>query len=603
MKLKLKRIKELFLLGFEYIKQNGFGYTAKKTAAFFKRRFGAKRGRYLPTKKALKRREQAVKNGECADWVKISVCVPLYNTPQKYLLQLLKSVTGQIYPNWQLCLADASDDENAARIKAVIDAEKDERISYIKIENKDIATNTNAAAALADGEYIALADHDDVLAPHALFETAKAINKTNAEFLYSDEALFRNNIKNTIVGHFKPDYNYSYLLSCNYICHLACFKTELFNKIGGLRRQCSGSQDHDLFLRLIEITGTAYHIPKVLYYWRVHKNSTSGGTAAKPYVEQAAKLAIKDHLERMHINAAVENGLFPSTYRVKYQNETYPQVSVLIPTCEHTDDLEKTLSSIYEKNDYPNFETLILENNSKSEQTFEYYKTLPERYKNCTVHYYDGAFNYSAINNWGEKKANGEYILLLNNDVEVINSGWLSEMVSQCRQSGVGAVGAMLYYPDNTVQHAGIITGLGGYAGHNQKYSKRGKSGYMFRLATVQDLSACTAACLLVRRSVYEELGGLDEGFTVAFNDVDFCLRIREKGYRIVFTPYAELYHYESKSRGADEKDKAKKERFAGEQSRLKNRWGERLLHDEYYNPNLTLDAENFAEAAVLDRS
>ncbi|MDO5602975.1 MAG: glycosyltransferase family 2 protein, partial [Oscillospiraceae bacterium] len=451
-------------------------------------------------------------------------------------------------------------------------------------------------------EYLALLDHDDVLAPHAVYEMSKAIAAGGAAFLYSDEALFKKDIRRPLVGHFKPDYSESYLLSCNYICHLAVFKKELFEKAGGFDSACAGSQDHDLFLRLIEAGGPPVHLPKVLYYWRVHEASTSGGTGAKPYVTAAAIRAIEGHLRRTGAKAAVSEGLFPSTYRVKYQLEKKPLVSVLIPNMDHTGDLEKALSSIYEKTSYRPFEILIAENNSQLPETFAYYEKLPQKYPEARVIYYQGAFNYSAINNFARREAKGEYLLLLNNDVEVISSGWLEEMVGRCSQPGVGAVGAMLYYPDDTVQHAGIITGLGGYAGHNQKYQKRGKSGYMFRLAAAQELSAVTGACMLVRTEAYDEVSGLDEGFTVAYNDVDFCLRLRRAGWRVIFTPYAELYHYESKSRGLDEKDKAKKERFAAEQRRLYNRFGDSLKKDPFYNPNLTLDSEDFAENPVLDR-
>lgn len=602
LKLKLKRIKELFALGKSYIKSEGLGSTCKKTWRFFRRRFGGKRGRFLPTAKALQKRKESIAAGEGSQWPVISILVPLYNTPHRFLKEMLSSVTGQIAPNWQLCLADASDEAHAHEVKAIVDACRDSRIVYQKIENKDIASNTNAAAKLATGSYIGLLDHDDILAPHAIYEMSKAISENGAAFLYSDEALFTKQIQRPTVGHFKPDYSESYLLSCNYICHFAVFRRALFEKVGGFRSECAGSQDHDLFLRLIEENGAPLHLPKVLYYWRVHEQSTSGGTGAKPYVTKAAIRAIQEHLDRTGTAATAEEGLFPSTYRVRYQIEEEPLVSIMIPTMEHIEDLDTVLRSIYEKTTYSNFEVLVVENNSHSRETFAYYQTIPKKYPTARVLYYKDSFNYSAINNFARLEAKGEFLLLLNNDVEVINGDWLTELVGQGMQHDVGAVGAMLYYPDDTIQHAGIITGLGGYAGHNQKYQKRGKSGYMFRLATVQDLSAVTGACMLVRTEAYDEISGLDEGFAVAYNDVDFCLRLRRAGWRIVFTPYAELYHYESKSRGLDEKNKEKAERFNQEKRRLDNRFGDALLHDPFYNPNLTLDSEDFAENAVLDR-
>ena len=605
MNLKLKRIKELFILGFSYIKSEGFFTTIKKTFSFFIRRFGTKKGRFLPTKKALLKRQNFINNENLNDYPLISICVPLYNTPEKYLTQLLQSVTTQIYPKWELCLADASDEQGEIIVKKVLNKFNIDKIKYIKIENSDIATNTNKAVDLAKGDYIALCDHDDILAPHALFEMAMAIKNIKSKFIYSDEALFKNNIKNAIVGHFKPDFSYSYLLSCNYICHLTCFEKELFYQVGGFNKNCNGSQDYDLFLRLIEQTNTAYHIPKVLYYWRVHQNSTSNGVNAKPYVENSAILALQEHLKRRNIKASVEKGLFATTYKVNYEILNNPLVSVIIPNMEHKEDLEKVINSIINKTNYKNVEVVVVENNSKKEQIFDYYTKIQKEHSNIKVVTYkgDGEFNYSKINNYGRTFAKGDFILLLNNDVEVINENWLTEMVSQAMQEDVGAVGAMLYYPDDTIQHAGVITGLGGFAGHNQKYAKRGKSGYMFRLATIQDFSVCTAACLLVKTKVFDNINGLDEEFKVAFNDVDFCLRIRKAGYRIIFTPYAELYHYESKSRGLDEKDKIKKERFKQEQDRLKQIYGESLLNDPFYNINLTLDAENFAESAILDRT
>lgn len=410
------------------------------------------------------------------------------------------------------------------------------------------------------------------------------------------------------MAHFKPDYAPEYLMACNYICHLAVFRKSLFDAIGGERPECDGAQDHDLFLRLIDAmqakdaNAAPLHIPQVLYYWRVHAASTSGGTEAKPYVVKAAQKAVADHLAATGRSGRVEEGIFPGTCHVQWElPEPEPLVSILIPNKDHVDDLEKCLFSLYSKTLYEAFEVIVIENNSTDPATKAYYEKLPDRYANCRVVAYSGGFNFSRINNFGRKFANGKFLLLLNNDIEIISGNWLTQMVAEASQPGVAACGAMLYYPDDTIQHAGIITGLGGYAGHSHKYHKRGGSGYMFRLATVQDYSACTAACLLVRTSAYDAVGGLDEAFTVAFNDVDFCLRLREKGWRIVWTPYAELYHHESKSRGSDEEDPAKKARFAKEQARLYEvHCKQNILHDPYYNPNLSLDYEDFRESGDL---
>ena len=596
---RIRRIKELFGYAFTLARENGIGTMLRRGAGFFKRRFFGKRARYLPDKRAL----AAQRAEDTRKFPVISVCVPFYNTPEKFLRDFMQSLLNQTCPRWELCAADASDAQHP-QVGEYLQklAAQDRRIHYCKIENKGISANTNAAAALATGEYLALADHDDILAPHAVFAMGKSILRTGADFLYSDEALFKKRIDRPMVGHFKPNYAPDYLLCCNYICHLAVFRRSLFEAVGGERSECDGSQDHDLFLRLIDASGKApVHVPHVLYYWRVHAASTSGGVEAKPYVAQAAKKAIRDHIERTGQHGTVKDGLFPSTYKVDWEIPGRPLVSIIIPNKDHTDDLEKCLSSLYAKTSWKKFEVLIIENNSTEQKTFDYYDSLLEKYPGCTVLRYQGNFNFSRINNFGRAHAKGEYLLTLNNDVEIINPDWLTEMLMQASRPGAAICGAMLYYADDTIQHAGIITGLGGYAGHSHKYKKRGGSGYMFRAATVQDLSGVTAACLLVKTSVFDQVGGMDEAFTVAFNDVDFCLRVRDAGYRVIWTPYAQLYHYESKSRGSDEKDPAKKARFEAEHRRLYAVHGRaNILADPYYSPSLTLDREDFSESSDL---
>ena len=611
MNVRLKRAKELAGYAVQLTKDEGLGTMLARGAGFVKRRCFGKKARYLPTKKVLEaqRAELAGQTADSCGLPTISILTPLYNTPEPYLREFLDSFVDQTAPNGQLCLADASDAEHDA-VKRIVEEyqAKNQRIVYKKIENKGIAANTNAAASLATGDYLALADHDDILAPHAMYTMGKAILQLRERgepdgFLYSDEALFSKSIQRPIVAHFKPDYAPDYLLCCNYICHLAVFQKALWDAVGGERPECDGSQDHDLFLRLIEQVGGAAHVPQVLYYWRVHAGSTSGGTEAKPYVATAAKKALADHLARTGRTGTVEDGLFPSTYRVKWDIEGDPKVSILIPNKDHTDDLEKCLQSIWKKTTWDNYEIIVIENNSTDPATFAYYEKAKRRYDGLkVVTYPEKGFNFSGINNFGRKAAAGDYLLLLNNDVEVRNGDWLTELLRQCAHKGGAAIcGAMLYYPDETLQHAGVITGLGGYAGHSHKYKQKGGSGYLFRIATVQDFSAVTGACLLVKASVYDEVGGLDEQFAVAFNDVDFCLRVRDAGYRIAWTPYAELTHYESKSRGGDEKDPAKAARFAAEQQRLYTIHGkENILDDPYYNPNLTRDREDFSESDDL---
>ena len=605
MNLQAKRLKELFGYAKTLTRENGVGPMLARAAGFFKRRFLGKRARYLPCKQAL----AAQRAADVSSFPTISILTPLYNTPQNFLAAFLDSVAAQTSPKWELCLADASDDahpEVGGYAKAR--AAKDPRIKYRKIPNKGIAANTNAAAQMATGAYLALADHDDLLAPHAIFCMGQALQKSNADFVYSDEALFRKTMQTPQVAHFKPDYAPEYLMACNYICHLAVFRKSLFEAVGGERSACDGAQDHDLFLRIIDEmqksdpAAAPLHIPQVLYYWRVHAASTSGGTGAKPYVVKAAQKAVGDHLAATGRHGRVEEGIFPGTCHVVWDlPEPEPLISILIPNKDHAQDLETCLHSLYAKTEYENFEVLVIENNSTEPETFAYYKKLPDRYENARVIHYQGGFNFSRINNFGRRYAQGKYLLLLNNDIEIISGGWLTAMLAEASQPGVAACGAMLYYPDDTIQHAGIITGLGGYAGHSHKYHKRGGSGYLFRLATVQDFSAVTAACLLVRTHVYDAVKGMDEAFTVAFNDVDFCLRVRKAGWRIAWTPYAELYHHESVSRGDDEADPAKKARFAAEQARLYAQHGrETILHDPYYNPNLSLDYEDFRESGDL---
>ena len=597
--LKIKRFQELVALFFTYLKDEGFSGTIKRALGFFKRRLKAKKGRFLPPKEALEVQKNYVPAFENKT---ISVVTALYNTNQVHLKEYIDSFLNQSYQFGQLVLADASDDEHSYVGEYVQSIESD-KIKYVKLNgNFGISGNTNLAVSYAQGDYICLADHDDILSPDALYQMAKAIEETGADFIYSDEALFDSDWTNPIVAHFKPDYSYYYLTNCNYICHLACIRRSIFTLLGGLQSSYDGAQDHDLFLKITEQPDVKiHHIPKVLYYWRVHAQSTSGGVGAKPYVTQNAIKALDDHLARIGVQGKAVEGKFGSTYKIDYALTSQPLVSIIIPNKDQVPVLTKCIDSLYEKTAYRNFEVLVVENNSTDPETFEYYGKIQKEHSNLKVLYYKGGFNFSAINNFAAKQAKGEMYLLLNNDIEIISENWLGEMVSLALQKNVGIVGAMLYYPNDTVQHAGVITGLGGFAGHSHKYHPRGKSGYMFRLSCVQNLSCVTAANLLVTKEAYDAAKGLDEEFTVAFNDVDFCLRIRDMGYQVLFTPYAECYHHESISRGSDKKGE-KKERFEGERNRLKGRFGDSLLRDPFYNPNLTLDMEDFSESRVLPK-
>ena len=524
-----------------------------------------------------------------------SVVVPLYNTPERYLKEMLDSVCTQTYPYWELCLADGSDVEHPEVEKICCDyAKKDSRIRYQKLEkNEGISENTNRAVEMAEGDYIALLDHDDLLHPSALFECAKAV-QDGADFIYSDDMTFEGELSHVLRIHFKPDFSPDYLRSLNYICHLSVYSRELAKHAGKFSDRYNGSQDYDMILRLTEQAKKVVHIPKVLYFWRSHSASVASDIGAKPYCIESAKRALTDHLERIGLKGQVSDSLAPTTYKINYELEDCPLVSILIPNREQKTVLKTCLDSILEKSTYPNYEIVIIENNSISEEIFSYYEEIQKNKRIRVVRWEGEGFNFSALNNFGAQNAWGKYLLLLNNDVEVITPDWIEEMLMYAQRKDVGAVGAKLYYPDGTIQHAGIILGIGGIAGHSHKGYDGRSYGYFNRLTVAQNLSAVTAACLLVRRDVFEQVGGMDETLQVAFNDVDFCLKVRETGYLNVFTPYAELYHYESKSRGV-ENTPEKEARFAREVCLMQERWGQIIQKgDPYYNPNLTLNSEKF---------
>lgn len=527
--------------------------------------------------------------------IKFSIVVPLYNTPIKFLKQMIDSVTNQTYANWQLCLADGSDNQHNY-VEEYVKSITDKRICYKKLtENKGIADNTNECIAMADGDYIALFDHDDLLHPSALFEMMRAICDKDADFVYTDEVTFVGRPNNITIYNFKPDFSPDTLRSYNYICHFTAFKRQLLDEVGGFNREYDGSQDYDLILRLTEKAKNVVHIPKALYFWRSHKTSVASDVSAKPYVVESAKRALAAHLERVGFCGRVEDATVPTTYKIQYDIVGEPLVSIIIPNKDHSDDLKKCLNSVYKKSTYKNFEIIVVENNSTEQKTFEYYKEAEAKYSNLKVITWEKGFNYSAINNFAVKESKGEYVLLLNNDIEIITDDWIEQMLMYAQRSDVGAVGAKLYYDDDTIQHAGVIVGLGGVAGHSHKGFARENPGYMARAAIAQNLSACTAACLMMRKDVYNEVGGLDEGYAVAFNDIDFCMKIRKADYLIVFTPFAEFYHYESKSRG-DEDTPEKRARFNSEIFRFQERWEKELkAGDPYYNPNLSLDSEDFS--------
>ena len=531
--------------------------------------------------------------------IKFSILVPLYNTPEDFLREMIASVQHQSYANWELCLADGSDEQHAQVGRICMElAAKDPRIKYQKLEkNLGISGNTNACIDMAAGDYIGLFDHDDLLHPSALYEDMLAICGQGADFIYTDENTFHDTPRDAYCPHFKPDFAPDTLRANNYICHFTVFARALLDKAGKFRPECDGSQDFDMVLRLTEQARKIVHIPKILYYWRAHKASVASDVGAKPYVIEAAHRAVSDHLKRIGLPGQVLDSAVPSMYRIKYDIPQKELVSIVICTKDHIDDLKKCVDSILEKTTYPNYEIVIVENNSTERETFDYYETLSrhDRIRVVTWKSEVPEFNYSAINNFGVAQSRGKYVLLLNNDTEVISPEWLEEMVMYAQRSDVGAVGVKLIYPDETIQHAGIGIGLLTLAGHYHRNFPRSHPGYMGRLSYAQDVSAVTAACVMLRRDVWDKVGGLDETFKVAFNDVDLCMRVRRAGYLIVFTPFAELYHYESKSRGLDIAPE-KRARFLGEVERFQKRWAKELAAgDPYYNPNFTLDREDFA--------
>lgn len=532
--------------------------------------------------------------------VTFSILVPLYNTPERFLREMIESVTAQTYGKWELCLADGSDDAHdfVGRICQEY-RQKDSRIKYQKLaKNEGISGNTNECYKMATGNYIALFDHDDLLHPCVLFAYMQAICEKDADYIYCDEATFKgNSIDHMITLHFKPDFAPDNLLANNYICHFSVFSRELLESGELFRSQFDGSQDHDMILRLTAKAKHIVHVPRILYYWRSHKGSVASSIDAKTYAIDAAKGAVADHLTKLgYRNFEIESTrAFATIFRIKYELTSRPLVSIIIPNKDHVDDLSRCVESIINLSTYDNYEIVIVENNSETAEIRTYYEEI-SRHPRVQVVEYKGDFNYSKINNFGVQYAKGEYLLLLNNDTEVITPDWMEELLMYALRKDVGVVGAKLYYPDKTIQHAGIVIGLGAHrtAGHTHYRIPEANVGYMGRLCYAQDVTAVTGACMMVSKALYEELGGLDESFTVALNDVDFCLRVREKGLLNIFTPFAELYHYESKSRGSDKKDE-RALRYQQESDRFRVKWADALAKgDPYYNPNFSLDHSDF---------
>lgn len=551
-------------------------------------------GRHEPSLNQMKR---AI--GRLSRQPLISVLVPVYNPRIEWLRECLDSVLAQSYPHWQLCIADdASTDPEVREVLAEY-AERDARVRVVfREENGNICAASNSALELVEGEFVALLDHDDTLSLGALFRVAQALHRhPDAGLLYSDEDKL-NEAGERFDPHFKPQWNPDLLLAQNYISHLGVYRTGLVREVGGFRQGTEGSQDHDLVLRVTArlLPEQIVHIPHVLYHWRAAAGSTALDSSQKSYTTDAGLVAVRDHLRERVPEARVEAGHYPNTYRVHWPlPRRLPLVSLLIPTRDRVEILKPCVDAILERTYYPHLEVLILDNQSQCRATLDYMHEVSERDNRVRVLRWNEPFNYSAINNYGSLYARGEILGLVNNDIEPINADWLDEMVRQACRPEVGCVGAKLYYPNDTVQHAGVILGIGGVAGHAHKYFHRNAPGYFTRLHLAHNLSAVTGACLLVRKALFEEVGGLnEEHLPIAFNDVDLCLKVREAGYRNLWTPYAELYHHESVSRGTDDSS-AKRARANGEAEYMRRTWGRALDTDPAYNPNLTLIHEDFS--------
>ena len=591
------RDEELFIDDWHYLVNFGW----KKYCDRIKKRFqdteevyNVWRKKYIPNARKLKKqRAEKLDYEPC-----ISIIVPTYKTPEKFLKEMIDSVRNQSYENWELCIGDGSVTEDT--VKNVVESyqKKDKRIKMLCLsENLGIAGNTNAALSIATGDYIALLDHDDILAPDALYEVVKWMNehyKDETDVIYTDEDKVSFDLKDYFEPHFKSDYNLDLIRSNNYICHLFVARKSIVDQVGGFRKEYDGSQDYDFILRCIEQSKHVEHVPKVLYHWRCHPGSTAANQESKMYCYEAGKRAIEDHLKRMgEDDCQVVMTEHLGFYHVIYPIREQKKVSIIIPNKDQKEILERCIESIIQKTDYKNYEIIIVENNSTTNEIFEYYKTIEQR-ENIRVVIWKDKFNYSAINNFGVRYANGEYLLFLNNDIEVIRENWLSEMLANVQRKEVGIVGAKLLYPDNMVQHAGVIIGMGGIAGHPLSRHPADDCGYFARGIIQQNLNAVTAACMLTKKEVYEKVNGFEEKLAVAFNDIDLCLKVRKAGYLIVYDSEALLYHHESISRGKED-TLEKRNRFEGEVDYMAKKWKDVLEKgDEYYNPNLSLLSGNF---------
>lgn len=529
---------------------------------------------------------------------KISIITPVYNPDKQWLESCINSVINQTYDNWELCLAD--DNSTQPHVKEVLKyfSQKDSRIKVVyRPQNGHISKASNSALKIATGEFIALLDHDDDLAPHALFKVVETINQNlKIDLIYSDEDKLELNGQH-VDPFFKPDWSPDMLLSTNYLCHLSVIRKKLIDQIDGFRIGYEGSQDYDLFLRITEKTKNIYHIPDILYSWRKVPGSTATTYSVKNYANLASIKALNDALNRRKIKAQAENGLVEGIFRVKYKIIDTPLVSIIIPTKDKVNYLKKCIKSILDKSTYQNYEILIIDTGSVEDGTKNFYKTLSQNIKIKIFYWQEKLFNYSSVNNFGVEKAKGEYVLLLNNDTEIISPDWIESMLEHAQRKTIGAVGAKLLYPNHNIQHAGVILGIGGVANH-ASLNLPDNTAQAFPVSNSKDMirnfSAVTAACLMISKSKYLQVKGLDPQFRIAFNDIDFCLKLSEKGYLNLYTPFAKLYHHESISVGKPEQGNRNLEEFQKEINIMIKKWDYLLKHDPFYNKNLSLKNEKF---------
>lgn len=529
----------------------------------------------------------------------ISILLPTYNSNPKFLEICINSVLQQSYQKWQLCIVDdaSTETEHISLIEEY--AEMDERIIFHrKSENTHVSDTTNACLKLAKGKYTLLLDHDDMLPRHTLLMMVNQLQTSpNLKLIYADEDKI--DIHNTrYEPHFKPEWNPDLLYSQNYIGHPILLETERFKSIGGMRMGVEGSQDYDLLLRYTAgLNANQIHrIPQILYHWRSHFESTALDSKAKDYTTVAGISVLKHHFDQKNIAISVAQGIRPNTYKLTWPIESTPLVSLIVPTHNGYHILKTCIESLLEKTTYKHYEIIIVDNRSTCQKTLKFINELVVKNTKVRILKWDNPFNFSEINNFAVSHAKGEIVGLINNDIEVISPDWLTEMISHAIRPEIGCVGAKLYYPNNKIQHAGVILGIGGVAGHSHKHAPRESIGYFRRLHLVQNFSAVTAACLIVKKTIYNQVGGLDHvNLPIAFNDVDFCMKVGEAGYRNVWTPYAEMYHHESISRGSDEETPEKKLRALKESTYMRKKWQKKLQNDPAYNPNLTIESEDFS--------